>query len=133
MRRENLYYLFYDGDCGLCNRWVQWVLKYDKKDQFRFAALQSDFGQKFLRERQLPTKDFNTLYLWKPNDFYLEKSDAVLEIARQLGGQFWLLYAGKVVPRVVRHWVYDAVAKARFRLAKPTCLLPTAAERHKFL
>ncbi|NHW59559.1 DUF393 domain-containing protein, partial [Escherichia coli] len=90
-------YLFYDGDCGVCNRWVQWVLKNDKNDNFRFVALQSSFGQSFLKDRNLPTSNFSTLYLWKPNAFYLTKSDAVIKIGRVLGGKFRLLNIGKAV------------------------------------
>ena len=78
------YYVFYDGDCGFCNYWVQWILKNDRKDHFRFAALQSDFGQKFLKERRLESNEFNTIYLWKPNEFYLLKSQAIVKIARIL-------------------------------------------------
>lgn len=78
--------VFFDGDCGVCNFWVQWILKRDHNNRFLFASLQSDFGQTFLSERKLNTEVFNTLYLWKPNHYYLEKSNAVLQIANILGG-----------------------------------------------
>jgi predicted DCC family thiol-disulfide oxidoreductase YuxK len=86
--------VFFDGDCGVCNFWVQWILKRDKKDRFLFASLQSDFGQQFLTERKLNTEVFNTLYLWKPNHYYLEKSKAVLQIAHLLGGIYKLSAIG---------------------------------------
>lgn len=127
------YYLLYDGDCGLCNRWVQWVLKHDEKDQFRFMALQSEYGQQFLKERGLPLKDFDSLYLWKPQAFYLKKSDAVIKIGSILGGKFHGLSVGKLIPQWVRNKLYDMVAKRRMNLMSPSCYLPTPEERQKFL
>lgn len=127
------YYLLYDGDCGLCNRWVQWVLKHDEKDQFRFMALQSEYGQQFLKERGLPLKDFDSLYLWKPQEFYLKKSDAVIKIGSVLGGKFQGLSVGKIIPQWVRNKLYDMVAKRRMNLMSPSCYLPTPEERQKFL
>ncbi|QYQ96055.1 thiol-disulfide oxidoreductase DCC family protein [Riemerella anatipestifer] len=127
------YYLFYDGDCGVCNRWVQWVLKNDKNDNFRFVVLQSSFGQSFLKDRNLPTSNFSTLYLWKPNAFYLTKSDAVIKIGRVLGGKFRLLNIGKAVPRFVRNKMYDLVAKNRMNIAGKQCLLLSEEEQKKFI
>ncbi|WP_373710272.1 thiol-disulfide oxidoreductase DCC family protein, partial [Kaistella sp.] len=73
----NKYYVFYDGECGFCNFWVHWILKKDVKNQFLFASLQSEFGQQFLSERNLELKNLDTLYLWKPEKYYLQKSQAV--------------------------------------------------------
>ena len=50
MTDSSKYYVFYDGDCGLCNYWVQWILKNDHQKQFLFSALQSEFSQKFLKD-----------------------------------------------------------------------------------
>lgn len=127
------YYLFYDGDCGLCNHWVQWVLAYDRKDAFRFVALQSDLGQQFLSERGLGLSNFQTLYLWKPQAFYLCKSDAILAIARQLGGWFRLLRILGLLPKSWRDWGYNQISTYRLKLASAYCVLPKAEEQHKFL
>ncbi len=86
-RDKNKYYVFYDGECGFCNYWVQWILQRDSKDQFLFASLQSQFGQQFLWQRGLDRKNLNTIYLWKPESYYLIKSAAVAEIAKILGGK----------------------------------------------
>ena len=90
MIKKDKLYVFYDGDCGFCNFWVQWILNNDKKDKFLFASLQGNFGQIFLKERNLETKNFNTIYLWKPEDYYLEKSSAIIKIAENLGGKYRL-------------------------------------------
>ncbi len=125
--------VFFDGDCGVCNFWVQWILERDKKDEFLFASLQSDFGQKFLSERDLDTKVFNTLYLWKPEQYYVEKSQAVLKIAGLLGGIYKLSGIGKIIPRFLSDQVYDMVSRNRMKLANQKCYLPTPHQRKKFI
>lgn len=130
---QNKYIVFFDGDCGVCNFWVQWILERDKQDQFMFASLQSGFGQKFLSERSLDTKVFNTMYLWKPNQYYLEKSRAVLQIANLLGGIYKLSGIAKIIPKFLSDKVYDTVSKNRMKLANQKCYLPTPQERKKFI
>lgn len=125
--------VFFDGECGVCNFWVQWILERDKKDQFMFASLQSDFGQKFLSERGLETKVFNTMYLWKQNDYYLTKSRAVLQIANLLGGIYKFSAVGKLIPSFLSDKVYDIVSENRMKMANQKCYLPTPQERKKFI
>ena len=92
------YYVLYDGDCGFCNHWVHWILKHDHKNQFLFASLQSDFAQKFLKERGLPTNDFDSIILLKPTSFYLKKSEAIVAIAKLLGGKYKFLTYLNIFP-----------------------------------
>ncbi|GAA5096291.1 thiol-disulfide oxidoreductase DCC family protein [Chryseobacterium ginsengisoli] len=125
--------VFFDGDCGVCNFWVQWILERDKKDQFMFASLQSEFGQKFLSERDLETNVFNTMYLWKPKHYYLVKSSAVLQIANLLGGIYKLSGIGKLFPKFLRDKIYDVISRNRMKLANQKCYLPTPKERKKFI
>ena len=130
---KNKYYVFYDGECGFCNFWAQWILKNDKKDNFLFVALQSNFGQNFLKERGLETNHFNTIYLWKPNIFYLIKSDAILEIAKIIGGIYNLATILKIFPKFTRDIGYNLIAKNRKKLMEQACLLPTPEKRKKFV
>ncbi|WP_294222367.1 thiol-disulfide oxidoreductase DCC family protein [Chryseobacterium endophyticum] len=130
---QDKHIVFFDGDCGVCNFWVQWILERDKKDRFMFASLQSDFGQQFLSDRGLNTKVFNTMYLWKPQQYYLEKSRAVLKIADLLGGIYKLSAIGKIMPKFLSDKVYDKVSENRMKLANQKCYLPTPKERKKFI
>jgi len=130
---EQKHVVFFDGECGVCNFWVQWILERDRKDQFMFASLQSDFGQKFLSERGLETRVFNTMYLWKPNQYYLIKSKAVLQIASLLGGIYKLSALGKIIPGILSDKVYDIISKNRMKLANQKCYLPTPHQRKKFI
>lgn len=125
--------VFFDGDCGVCNFWVQWILERDTKDQFMFASLQSDFGQNFLSERGLENKIFNTMYLWKPKHYYLIKSRAVLRIARLLGGIYSLSAIGKIFPVFVSDKVYDLISRNRMKMANQKCFLPDQHQKKKFI
>lgn len=133
MTDSSKYYVFYDGDCGFCNHWVQWILENDTKDQFLFSSLQSDFGQQFLNERGLENKVFSTLYLWKPGSFYMTKSQAALTIARTLGGKFGLLGHLNFIPAFISDFVYGIVAANRTKLAAGKCFLPSPEQRKKFI
>lgn len=133
MTNPDKYYLFYDGDCGFCNHWVQWILENDTKKQFMFSALQSEFGQRFLNERNLDSKQLSTLYLWKPESFYYTKSKAAFEIANILGGKFKLISYLKVLPASITDFFYEIVAKHRQKLATNKCFLPSPEERTRFV
>lgn len=131
---QHKHIVFFDGECGVCNFWVQWILEKDKNDQFLFASLQSDFGQRFLTERGLETKQFNTLYLWKPQQYYLIKSKAVLKISDILGGFYKLVsLLGKVFPTSFSNAIYDMVSKNRMKLSPQKCFLPDAHQKKKFI
>lgn len=130
---KDKYIVFFDGDCGVCNFWVQWILERDKKDYFMFASLQSDFGQKFLSERGLETKEFNTMYLWKPKEYYLIKSRAILQIANLLGGIYKLSGIGKLLPVFLSDKAYDVISRNRMKLANQKCFLPDQHQRKKFI
>ena len=129
----NKYYVFYDGECGFCNFWVHWILKKDVKDQFLFASLQSEFGQQFLSERNLELKNLDTLYLWKPEKYYLQKSQAVFKISEVIGGLYTLLSYFRYLPTSLTDFLYDRVAANRKKLAAGACEIPTAEERKKFV
>lgn len=127
------YYVFYDGNCGFCNYWVQNILKNDEKNQFLFSSLQSEFGQNFLNERGLESKDLSTLYLWKPQSFYLSKSPAVFEIANVLGGKYKLISFLRYLPQTMSDMVYEKMAENRSRFASRKCFLPNEKEKEKFI
>jgi len=125
--------VFFDGECGFCNFWVQWILERDRKNKFLFASLQSDFGQKFLSERGLETKEFNTLYLLKCDGQYLMKSRAVMKIAQLLGGIYSLLKIGSLLPTSLSDKLYDLVSRNRMKISAQKCFLPDPQQRKKFI
>ena len=131
---ENKHIIFFDGDCGVCNFWVQWILQRDKKNQFMFASLQSDFGQKFLGERNLDQKQFNTLYLWKFGSYYLIKSKAIIKVLDLMGGFYSIAsLIGKIFPTSLSDRLYDVISRNRMKISNQKCFLPTPDERKKFI
>lgn len=133
MVQSDKYYLIYDGDCGFCNYWVQWVLRNDKNKRIMFASLQSVFGQRFLDERNLDAKNFNTVYLWKPGQYYHLKSRAIFETANVMGGKFSLLSYLRFLPVTLTNFFYDIIARNRQKLATQKCYLPTDQEKQRFI
>ena len=122
----------YDGDCGFCNFWVQWILKVDKLDKFHFASLQSNFGQDFLKKNKLPTENFDTVYVIK-NGTYYSKLNAIAEVGLTLRGIYYILGIIKIIPNYISDYFYMIISKNRKRLMTESCLLPTIEEREKFL
>ena len=131
--------VLYDGVCGLCNRAVQFLLKRDPHDRFRFASLQSDFAANLLQRHGIDPTNLDTVYAVvnhdQANEQLLAKSDAFLLFAKVLGGVWSLGSLGKVIPRSIRNWLYDLVAANRYRVfgKSESCMLPDPAYKHKFL
>lgn len=126
--------LLFDGVCNLCNGVVQLVIKNDRHARFQFASLQSEAGQKLLREHGLPTQRFETFVLIEDGKVYT-RSTAALRTIRQLRWPWRLLYGLIIVPRRVRDAIYDLIARSRYRLfgKRATCMVPTPELRSRFL
>lgn len=127
--------ILFDGVCNLCNSSVQFVIKRDKKDLFRYAALQSEVGQQLVAERHIDTCQVDSIILIEPGVAYYTKSDAALEIAQDLGGLWKMSAIFTWVPQSIRNAVYDFVAKNRYKWfgRKEACMIPTPELRAKFL
>ncbi len=125
--------ILFDGVCNFCNASINFVIDRDATRRFRFASLQSDFGQRLLAENNRQLTDFDTVLLLREGSLY-EKSDAALEIARYLKGWSWL-YLFRVVPRFIRDFFYDIIAKNRYRLfgKSESCRIPTPEEKKLFV
>jgi predicted DCC family thiol-disulfide oxidoreductase YuxK len=131
--------VLYDGVCGLCNRLVQFLLRHDYRDRFRFASLQSEFSSKLLTKYGHDPHDLDTVYVVKdyslPNERLLARSDAILYMLNQLGGIWILSGAGRVLPRALRDMAYKVVARNRYKVfgKHESCMLPEPQHRAKFL
>jgi len=132
--------LLYDGVCGLCNRLVQFVIKRDQHDKFRFASLQSAIAASVLERHGKSPQNLDTMYLvvnfGRPTEQLLMRSDAVIFLVAALGG-VWrpaTVLLG-LLPHWVRNRVYNLVARYRYRIfgKYDTCPLPDPKHRAKFL
>lgn len=134
--------VLYDGLCGFCHGTVQWLLKHDKRDEFRFTPQQSKLAQEVLLRHGL-----NRAAAVKNNSVYLvvnpasateqlwQRSDFMVQALLILGG-FWKVLGRllQIMPRFVRDAGYRLVAHNRYRIAGrfTSCPIPSAAQRAKF-
>lgn len=127
--------VLFDGVCNLCNGAIQFIIKRDKKDKFRFAALQSEIGQKLVVERGIDTSKVDSIILIDPGVAYYTKSEAALEIGAELKGYRILSNILRLIPSSLSNIVYDLIARNRYKWygKKETCMIPTPEFRAKFL
>ena len=130
--------ILFDSLCNLCNGWSSFVLKHDSSARFTLCRVQSAAGQQLLRRLGLPLDSYETMIYLETGDGRLQpycRSDAVLRIAAQLPWPWRLLTLIRALPRSLRDWLYDLVARNRYRLfgQRQECRIPTAGERHRFL
>lgn len=126
--------MLFDGICNLCNGFVQFLIKQDKKERLRFASLQSAFGEQ-IREQHIPANEEVDSVLFYRNDQVFVRSDAALEILKTLGGGWKLVGVFHIFPRGFRDAVYDWVAKNRYRWfgKRESCMMPTPELERRFL
>ena len=126
--------ILFDGVCNLCNSFVRFVIERDPAARFQFAALQSEAARRVLQEHQLPTPLPDSILL-VDNGRIFTRSTAALRIARRLTFPWPLTAALLMVPRPLRDWVYQLVARYRYRWfgRQDRCMVPTPALRSRFI
>lgn len=125
--------ILFDGICNLCNGFVQFVIKRDKKALFRFGSLQSKAAQKILADKNLPLKNFKTIVLVEGVGVFVQ-SEAVLKILGRLKGWKWVSVF-KYVPRFIRDFVYGLISRYRYHIfgKKESCMIPTPELKGRFI
>ena len=126
--------ILFDGVCNFCNSSINFVIRHDKKNHFRFAPLQSETGKQLLQQFEAGELPLDSIVLIENNKLY-KQSTAVLKIAKQLGGAYRLLYGFVILPRFLRDAVYKYVAKNRYKWfgKKDSCMIPTKEIKEKFI
>lgn len=130
--------ILFDGVCGLCHHFVQFVLRQDRRGVFRFASLQSSVGRAAVAQAG-GEPSLTSLYVIEhygsTRQRALTKSQATLFVARQLGWPWRLALAARIVPRPLLDRAYDFVARVRYRVFGrfDQCMMPTAEFRQRFL
>jgi len=125
--------LLFDGYCNLCSSSVVFIIKRKKGDTFRFASLQSDFADKLLQEVSYKDDTPDSIVLVENDKTYF-RSAAALKIAKKLKWPWPLLYAFIIIPPFIRDWIYDVIAKRRYKWfgRKEQCFIPPKDMSHKF-
>ena len=124
--------VFFDGVCNLCQGSVRYLIKHDKKGVLKFASLQGNYAKDFVNETKI--QSMQSILFFDGKIIY-KKSTAVLKLSRLLGGWHQLLLLGYILPRFVRDWLYNIVAKNRYRWfgKKDQCMLPSKGFENRFL
>ncbi len=134
MCNNEAHILLFDGVCNLCNTIVQFTIKRDLKEKFKFASLQSESGQALLKKFGLPTDDFDSFVFIKGDKYFL-KSSAGLHVLKELGGVWKLFYVFIIFPKPMRDLMYSIIAKSRYKIfgKRDTCIVQTQRLKQRFL
>lgn len=132
---QNKKIILFDGVCNLCASAVQFVIQHDKKDVFRFVALQSELGHKILKHIGVNPVNIDSIILYEPGVAYYYKSQAVIQISKSLDGFWHFGTIFRIIPTRISNLLYDYIAKKRYKWygKKESCLMPTAELKIKFL
>ena len=124
--------VFFDGVCNLCQGSVRYLIKHDKKGVLKFASLQGNYAKDFVNETEI--QSMQSIIFFDGKILY-KKSTAVLKLSSLLGGWHQLLLLGYILPRFVREWLYNIVAKNRYSWfgKKDQCMLPSKGFENRFL
>ncbi len=124
--------IFFDGYCGLCNGFIDFVMERDKKKVFRYATLQGKTAARLLQKEDIENLDSVILFI---DEKTYKKSKAVFRVFTELGGGWKTLSVFDFLPLGLKNFGYDLVAKYRYSLfgKREVCRLPTREERTYFL
>ena len=126
--------IIFDGVCNFCNSSVNFIIKRDHKNVFVFTPMQSKPAQDLIAKYQVENVGFDTFLLIKNNECYY-RTDAALEITKDLSGLWFLFRVFKLCPRPIRDYFYRLLARNRYSIFGKTdaCMIPTAEVESKFL
>jgi predicted DCC family thiol-disulfide oxidoreductase YuxK len=126
--------IIFDGVCNLCNAAVRFIINRDPQGKFAFTPMQGTLADELIAKHGIPNVGEDTLLLIKDNQYFVY-SDAVLEIAKDLTGWWYLINLLKFIPKPIRDYVYQLIARNRYRLfgQRATCMVPSQDVRKRFL
>ena len=126
--------IIFDGICNLCEYSVQFIIKHDRRARFKFVSAQSERGKVLQGMCGIDTLQNGTVILFKNNQVYV-KSDAAVEIAKDLDGLWRFLRVFKFFPKPARDLIYSIISKNRYQWfgKKNECLLPDDNIKERFL
>lgn len=132
--QKNDLVILFDGVCKLCNAWSNFIIKNDKKQQFKLCSVQSLEGKKILNHFQFPTEHFETMLYVEGNQYY-QKSEAFFNVIQKLGMPWSLLTILKILPKSLSDWLYDRIALNRYTLfgKYDYCRLPEADHQNRYI
>jgi predicted DCC family thiol-disulfide oxidoreductase YuxK len=126
--------LLFDGICNLCNAIVYFVIKRDSRSIIKFAAIQSEKGQLLSKALGIEADKIDSVVYIK-NNFVFYKSTAALELLKDLGKIWSLFYIFIFIPKPIRDFMYDIIAKWRYRIfgKRNNCMMPSDEIKQRFI
>ena len=126
--------VLFDGVCNYCNDKINFIIKNDKQDVFRFVALQSETGQKIIKYLGIDNS-IDSIILYEPGYAYFIKSEAVFRIIKHLSSSVKLLLFFNFIPTSIKNVFYDIIAKNKYNWygKKESCMMPTEELKRKFI
>lgn len=126
--------ILFDGFCNLCNASVNFIIRRDRKDLFRFSTFQNDTGRAIAKKLGIENLVSDTLILYQHGKVHTQ-STAALTIARKLNGLWPLLYAFIIVPPPLRNAIYNIISRNRYKWfgRRESCMIPSKGMLKKFI
>lgn len=125
--------VIFDGQCNLCAHSIKFILAHENSPTLNFTSVQSPAGTRLMQQHGFDPNDAKTFVLVADGQAYT-KSDAAIRVAGYFSGGWKLLGVFKIIPRPLRDWAYDVVAKRRYRWfgRLDSCMVPTPELRKRF-
>lgn len=114
MKPEKSLIVLFDGECNLCNRSVQFIIKRDKTAKIKLASLQSEIAKELIKKHLPISAEINSILLLEDGKLFF-KSTAALKIAKHLDSLWPILFILIVIPGFVRDYFYDIIATNRIK------------------
>jgi len=126
--------ILFDGICNYCNEKVNFIIKHDAKNIFRFAALQSEIGQEIVKQSGINTSIDSLILIEHGNAYYI-KSEAIFKILKQLNTPLKGFILFNILPSLLKDRIYEYIAKNRYKWygKKEVCMIPSPTIQYKFL
>jgi predicted DCC family thiol-disulfide oxidoreductase YuxK len=130
----NKHIILFDGICNLCNYWVRFAIKHNAKKNLYFAPLQSQFAKNLLTTMGFTHSNLTSVVFYKKDKIYTQSS-AAFTICLELNGLWKLLFLFIVVPKFIRDFIYNIIAKNRYKWfgKKEQCMVPSPELKDRFL
>ena len=126
--------IVFDGHCGFCSAWVQFVLKHDKAGKYRFISGQSQLGRALYEHYGLDPENFESNILIEDGRAYF-KADGSIRMFVGLGAPWSWVRLLRVIPNGLLEPAYELMARNRMRLLgrRDVCFAPSPHFKDRFL
>ncbi len=123
--------VMYDGNCGFCNTYIQFILDNKPSEKLRFIAQQSAKGLALIKQLQIQGHETSIIVI--ENKHYYQKATAIFKMMKYLGSSWRYLHCLSIIPSIITNTIYNIVSKYRYQLAPKQCRLITKEEQAFFL